>query len=376
MKRTQFITITLFLGMSLMLLVSSCDQNVEVKPQQDILPESFRVEIPSSISNSNYAEGGRMSGRTKDDTLQGNDIYENLGTFIAIGDGAAEIVENIIKGLRKHKIDRILTLSFVSDDDNRVKNMVVESNVEFEGKPWEYQLTVTDAGSEGNPDGGQAMQIFWNKRRPFSGIAIIKLYNINRLENPKAGDAIVRIDYNEESTNGYDAEMEVRIANLPLPSPLSEPFAINNLHMFAGRKGDVVDVFGNSNHPNAILFAGNTGFNWAFVASGSDTKDIGVAEVGLPPSDLDSSDRTVLLKDYSIKNVFTTEINAAWPGINPELLATYLKNTAAPGYFSDKVGFIAGGVSPGAEWDVFANRLENLSPYSPKATSNLVVTFK
>ena len=146
--------------------------------------------------------------------------------------------------------------------------------------------------------------------------------------------------------------------------------------MFAGKKGDVVDVYGNTNHPNAILFSGNVGFNWAFVASGNDVTDIGVAEVGLPPSDLDESDRDVLLKDYSIKNVFTTEINSVWPGIDPDLLAAYLTNTAAPGYFDNKNGFISGGVSPGAEWDVLTNRLTALSPYNPKSTSELVVTFK
>ncbi len=376
MKRSKLITFTLFLGMALMFLVSSCDQNPDINPQQDLLPESFRVAIPSAISNSEYAEGGRLSGRTKDDTLQGNDIYENLGTFIAIGDGAAEIVEDIIIGLRRHRIDRVLSLSYISDDDNRVKNLVVESDVEYEGKSWEYMLTVTDADSEVNSDGGKAMQIFWNKRRPIMGIAIIKLYNINRVENENAGDAIVRINYSEESTLGYDAEMEVLIAGIPLPNPLNDPFAINNLHMFAARKGDAVDVFGNSNHPNAILFAGNTGFNWAFVASGSDADNIGVAEVGLPPSDLNESDRNVLLKDYSIKNVFTNEINEVWPGLDPDLLAAYLKNTSAPGYFSEKVGFIAGGESPGPEWDVFAARLNNLSPYNPLETSNLIVTFK
>jgi hypothetical protein len=91
---------------------------------------------------------------------------------------------------------------------------------------------------------------------------------------------------------------------------------------------------------------------------------------------LDESNREVLLKDYSIKNVFTNEINEVWPGLDPELLATYLVNTSAPGYFSEKVGFISGGESPGPEWDVFAARLDNLSPYSPLETSNLIVTFK
>lgn len=375
MKRSKLIFSTLLL-VATSFLISSCDENAEPTLQEDLLPESFRVEIPTAISNAAYAKGGRMSGRTNEDMLQGNDIYENLGTFIAIGDGAAEIVEDIIIGLKRHKIDRILTLSFISDDDNRVKNLVVQSNVDFEGQPWEYQLTVTDADSEGNDDGGKAMQIFWNKRTPIMGIAIIKPYNIDRVKNPNTGDAIIRIDYSEVSTKGYDAEMEVYIANLPLPSPLDDPYAPNTIHMFAGKKDDIVDVYGNSNHPNAIFFSGETGFDWSFVASGSDPREIGVAEVGLPPSSLDESDREVLLKDYSIKNVFTSEINSVWPTLDPALLANYLTNTAAPGYFSNKTGFISGGTSPGTEWDTFAARLDNLTPYNPLQTSNLVVSFK
>jgi hypothetical protein len=146
--------------------------------------------------------------------------------------------------------------------------------------------------------------------------------------------------------------------------------------MFAGKKGDVVDVYGNSNHPNAILFSGTPGFNWAFVASGNDPANIGVAEVGLPPSTLDSDDRSVLLKEYSIKDVFTNEITAVWPGIDQNVLAAYLSTTAAPGYFNDSQGFISGGKSPGAAWDVLAKRLDTLSPYNPKATSNLSISFK
>ena len=149
---------------------------------------------------------------------------------------------------------------------------------------------------------------------------------------------------------------------------------MSTLRMFAGRKGDVVDVFGNSNHPNAILFSGSVGFNWAFVASGDDSRHAGVAEVGLPPSSLDSDNRKVLLQEYSIKNVFTREIASVWPGIDQQLLDTYLKSTAAPGYFGSN-GFISGGESPGADWDALGARLNDLSPYSPAEVSSLNVTF-
>jgi len=373
---SKFISRLLTIGIIFSLVLTACENNETIDPQQDLLPQSFSVDIPSSLSNQNSISNGRISGKIKEDTLQGNDIYLHLNTFIAVGEGAAELVEEFITGIRKHKIDRIQSLTYTSDDDNRTKNLIVLSNVTFEDKAWDYQLTVTDADSENQADGGKALQIFWNKSTLVKGIAIVKPYNCDRIHNTNAKDAVFRIDYTEGGELGYDAQMEVSISGLPLESPLENPYSVSTLRMFAGKKGNVVDVYGNTNHPNAILFSGNVGFNWAFVASGNDVKDIAVAEVGLPPSALNESDREVLLKEYSVKNVFTSEINSVWPGINQNLLAAFLTNTSAPGYFDNKKGFIAGGVSPGADWDVLIARLNSLSPYNPKNTSELAVTFK
>lgn len=372
MKTLKFFLVAL-MGVAFSVFLSSCESNPDIEPQQDILPEAMTVDIPASLSYTSDNSGGRMSGRTKEDTLKGNAIYQHLGTFIAVGKGASQVVKEIIHGLRKHRIQRVISMTYLGDD-NRAKNLIVESNVSFEGKVWDYKLTIIDADSEGNDDGGIAMQIFWNRTAPIMGIAIIKPHNCDRNKDANAGNAMFRVNYSQASDRGYDAEMEVLVSGLPLESPLDNPYSMSTLRMFAGKKGNVVDVFGNSNHPNAILFSGNAGFNWAFVASGNDAENAGVAEVGLPPSTLDSDDREVLLKEYSIKNVFTTEITSVWPGIDPQLLAIYLQNTAAPGYFGHG-GFIAGGVSPGAKWDVLSDRLEDLSPYNPAEVSNLDVTF-
>lgn len=372
MKTLKLALFVLMAGVMLSIFLSSCESNPDVTPQQDILPQTLSVDIPTSLTYANPSPG--RTGRSKEDSLKGNDIYLHLTTFIAIGEGASEIVESIIVGLRKHRIDRVLSMTYLGEEDNRAKNLIVESNISFEGKVWDYQLTVTDADSEGNGDGGKALQIFWNRSAPIMGIAIIKPYNCDRIGNANTKDAIFRINYSEESDRGYDAQMEVLISGLPLESPLNDPYSMSTLRMFVGKKGDVVDVFGNSNHPNAILFTGTAGFNWAFVASGHDTKNIGVAEVGLPASTLDSDDRQVLLKEYSIKNVFTDEITTAWPEIDQQSLSLYLKSTAAPGYFGDE-GFLSGGVSPGPDWDVLNARLEALTPYNPQAVSALEVTF-
>jgi hypothetical protein len=365
------------LAVTAMMFFTACEEN-NVQPTNDygILPERFKVDIPNSISNE-FKSGSLKS--TEGDTINGNEIYAHLANFIAIGEGSAEIVESIIWAIKVYNIDNIIDLTYTSDDDYRVKHLAVVSDVDFQEQTWEYQLTITDVESEGAEDGGIGMQVFWNNS-PIEGIALIKPYNLNREEDADAGDAMFKVKYSEVGMGDYDAYMIVEIADLPLPDANWDAFAVNNLKMFVGKKGNMVDVYGNSNHPNAQFFTDKTGFNWAFVASGLDSEDIGVAEVGLPPSILDTSSREIILKDYSVKNVLTEEINQWFLdafGIRPheEDLANYLKNADAPGYFNTG-GFVQGGDSPGSEYDEIEARLESLSPYNPKEINDLVISFK
>ena len=350
-----------------------CEPQADMpSPEVSILPERFGVDIPDALSN----EYGVPNGRTAEiDTLQGNAIYQHLNVFMSVGEGAADIVGDIILGIRVYHINKPMSLSFESDEDGRVKNLVVEANPSFDGENWEFVLTITDAASEGELDGGKGLQIFWN-RYPIKGVAILKPYNINRDEHgEEVKDAIFRIDYSEAGEHGYSHHMIVSIADLPVADPLDEPYSMSTLKMFVGKEGDAIDVYGNSNHPNATFFAGNSGFNWAFVASGSESMNIGVAEVGLPPSELDEPSKDVLLEYYSIKNVFTREIYAVWPNIDQGSIDAYLHNTGAPGYFANH-GFVAGGESPGEAYDALTLRLTTLSPYNPKEVSNLSIDFK
>ena len=358
-------------------VLASCESNDEFQQEPgSILPENFGVDVPSALSYENGTANGRYGygSRVKEDTVNGNDIYGNLGTFIWVGDHAAEIVRDLMVGISVYRINKPMSLTFESDDDGRAKNLVVVENSDFDGETWEYQLTITDADSEGNDDGGKALQVFWN-RNPIKGIAVLNLYNLNRDEHPDAQDAIFRIDYSEDGSQGYEAHMIVSIAGLPLENPLDDPWSIGSLKMFAGKNGDVIDVYGNSDHPNAVFLSGNVGFNWAFVASGNENEDIGAAEVGLPSNNLDTSSREVILKDNSIKNVITNEIKSVWPSLPQEILDAYLFNTEAPGFF-DSEGFIQGGTSPGADFDELAARLEDLSPYNPKEIRDLSISFK
>lgn len=370
MKKFRLTSIALFLMTSV--FYYSCEPQADLpKPETSILPERFGVDIPNSLSSEYSASNGRVADI---DTLKGNDIYQHLNLFIHLGEGAAELVGEIIHGLRIYNINKPMSLSFESDDDGRTKNLVVIENPSFDGENWDFMLTITDAMSESELDGGKGLQIFWN-RYPIKGIAIIKPYNTNREKHPEFEEGIFRIDYSEGGEHGYENHMIVSIANLQTANPLEDPFSMNALKMFAGKEGDIIDVYGNSNHPNATFFTDEVGFNWAFVASGSESKDIGVAEVGLPPSNLDEPGKQTLLDYYSVKNVFTREIYELWPNIDQGSIDAYLYNTGAPGYFSNH-GFVSGGESPGEEYNELESRLRLLNPYNPKEISNLTIEFK
>jgi hypothetical protein len=357
----------------------ACESTPEVTPQADILPDRFGVNIPNSLSN-NTLPGGRVTsgrvanGRTTGDVVEGSDVYEHLGLFINVGESAADIVEEIINSIRRHQIDKAMTVTYESEEDQRVKNVVIVEGAEYEGEAYEFMLTMTDAESESNVDGGKGLQIFWN-RNPVKGVALIKPYNIDRLHDADAGEAAFRIDYNSMGDTDYEATMMVSIADLTLEEPEVDLYSMRSLKMFVGKRGSKIDVLGNSNHPNAQFFTNDTGFNWAFVASGDENSDLGIAEVGLPPSNLDETSRTVLLEEYSIKNVFTDQITQVWPDIDQTMLDEYLKNTAGPGYFNAD-GFVAGGTSPSAEWDALEARIEVLAPYNPVEIANLEIKFQ
>jgi len=367
MKNLKIIPITVFFAG--ILFFTACDTDpFSPGGEESILPDRFSIDIPDAISQDIAAKKSAAI-----DTMKGNEVYEHLTFFIHVGESAAEIVEGIIWTLSIYDIDRVKTLTYESDEDGRIKNLVVEAAPEFEDQLWDYGLTLTDAESEGNEDGGKALQIFWNAD-PRAGVALLKPYNINREDDFEAAEAMFRIDYSEEGEMGYDAHMIVSIADLPMVDPLLEPFSMNSMKMFVGKDGDFIDVYGNSSHPNAKLLTTTTGYNWAFVASGEDNRDVAAAEVGLPLSTLDATGREVLLEEYSIKNVFTNEVKTVWPNASDELLNAWLTNTEAPGFF-DENGFVQGGTAPGEEYNGVASRLTGLSPYNPKTIANLVIEF-
>ncbi|MBN1791235.1 MAG: hypothetical protein JW830_12105 [Bacteroidales bacterium] len=367
------------------MLSTSCEDALldQTDKNYGILPEHFKVDVPTSMSN-NLKSTSLKS--TAIDTISGNHIYWYLNAWIAVGEGAADIVEAAMWSISAFHIENVISLSYTSEDDDRVKNLDVISDVEFRGRRWEYQLTITDAESEGNADGGIGMQVFWNKS-PIEGIAIFKPYNLDRNKNVYASNAMGSIEYYENGMNGYDACMIVEMAGLPVKT--SQTYAVETMRMFVGKKGHVIDVIGNSNHPNAlfnIYDTDNKGFNWAFVASGNENTDVAVAEVGLPRNSADINERAALLEENSIKNVLTRELTNfvvtayanAGITLRPDEIAgfisPYLKNADAPGYFNSN-GFVKGGTAPDGNYSELETRVETLVPYNPVEIVDLKIDF-
>ena len=371
MKKLSFYSLLLVLSVA---LLSTACENTFTGPGLDdensILPEELTVEIPTAL----LEDVSSLKGAPVVDTLKGREIYGHLRFFIHSGDRAAHLVRHIIYGIRRYNIDQVKTLTYISEDDGRLKNLVVVEAPEFEGRTWEYGLTITDAESEGEEDGGIGMQVFWMHRNPKEGISLIKPYNLDRTLEREMAKAMFRVDYSGAGELGYDRHMIVSIADMPAIDPLLAPFAMDGMKMFVGKKGEHVDVFGNSSHPNAKFLTEKVGYNWAFVASASLEDNVAAVELGLPLSTVDSDDREVLLVENSIYNVLYNEVKTIWPHASEELLEAWLTNTEAPGFF-DSHGFIQGGEAPGDQFLPLVERIQDLSPYNPKEIAELEINF-
>lgn len=353
---------------TLVFFVSCEEDNLSPDTNPDsIVPKNFAVEIPQSISSNVELKTAEV------DTLQGNDVYGHLRSFIHVGEFGAELTQDIMRSIATNNLSRPLELTLISDDDGRPKHLVIVENEEFEGSVWEYKLTYTDAGDNNSETGNTAMQVFWNTN-PVEGIAILNPYNINRNGEESFKNTNIRVKYSETGDLSFDRYMIVSVDEWPMPNPLVDPFGLSKLKMFVGKKGDIVSIYGNSEHPNAKFFNNETGFDWAFVAAAHESKDIAVAEVGLPPMDLDATERSVLLGDYAVKNVIENQILDVWPDIDQNTLDAYLFHTQAPGYFNTN-GFVQAGTAPSTDYEPLEANIQHLVPYNPYSILTLDIAF-
>lgn len=354
------------LALALLFGFTACDNTSE---DPSILPDQFSVDIPEAVSFED-ASNGRIN-----EEVQGGLIYANLGLFIHIGEESAQLVEDFIRGIRRHNIDKPMEISFPSEDDQRMKFIKVVENATTNGETWDYGLTMYDQEDE-----ALAFQLYWNTS-PIKGIAIMDVYNIDRTNHQSWQDVMYQIEYSEAETD-YEKQMIVSISGLPVDG--TDQFAIDNLKMWAGKNGNEIKLYGNSNHPQMQIIDENfaDGRNYAFVAKTNAASKIGVAEVGLPPSNTQHNDG--LLTEYSIYNVFVAEIENQYGidiipgGAFEDYVVNLLKNTEAPGYFIEGQGFVSCSdqIPDHVDFTTDFIDLSSLHPYIPADIKNLVVKFE
>lgn len=346
--------------LSSLLLLSYCsdDDATELLPAD--VPDTFTIDIPSSISSATGDLSGRADG-DGDGYIEGNEIYESLRGFIYIGETSAEILEFVLEVGAGMELAGVRTFTFTGDADGREKRIDITENVSRGGLSFEYEMTMVDTEND-----EQALQLLWNTN-PVAGVAILNPYQIER-DNSMDADVFLQINYSEDVT-GYDAVMQVAISGLPAV----DNGDIDNMALFVGKNGDQIDVIGNSNHPNLIIvddtFTG--GRNYAFVGRGDETLNIGVVKLALPPSSTDTND---VLDMYSVYSVLEGEINSV--GITDQaIIDGILAEAHSPAYF-DSSGFLTSGVDnkPSNFSDTFVD-LTGLSPFVPNEVKNLSIGF-
>ncbi len=325
-----------------------------------ILPAEFRVDIPDALSFDISIPEGRQR---QDEIISGGEIYESLRGFIWVGESAGDILEELFTGILSANVDNLVEFSVLSDNDGRQKYFAVSQRVSYDGINYRYELNAIDE------DGERAAQILWNTK-PIEVVAILNPYNINRNDNPNFADVLLRIDYTEGHSD-YEAAMTVYISDVPADST-----GLDNIKMFAGRNGDLIEVFGNSNHPNLKMidetFTG--GRNYAFIGRADETEDVAVAEIALPPSAVDTN--IGIMNDYSLFNILEDELHEV--GItNPLVIDLVLKNAKAPAYFIGDEGFVSSenDIPDHEEFSEDFIDLSGLIPFIPRDIRDLQVEF-
>ncbi len=291
------------------------------------------MDIPTALSNTNGGLSARVAG-DGDGIIEENEIYAAVPHFIRLGEASAEIVEvTLIVGAMLEQLN-IRSYEFTDESDQRAKRIDLTENATRGGVDYEFEMTILDV-----EDGALALQLLWNSSNGVEGIGIMQPYNINRVENLNAPDAFYKISYSENDPN-YEATMLVSISGIDLDEDGSgtieddEKGNINNLQMFVGKNGDIVEVRGNSNHPEITIidqsFTG--GRNYAFVGRGDESTDLGVINLWLPPSGL-TTNSFIEGGDYSVFDVLDEEIKAVG-FTNQEIIDEILVEAQSPAYFN------------------------------------------
>lgn len=345
------------------LIFSSCEK----KGKKNIVPEDFKIGISDAISSPDFDKKG-LQIDVLDDTVKGNQLYQQLRNMIFVGEFSADILNSSMLTVRELGIDQAMSFSYTSKDDGRKKDVVVRENVDFQNRTWQYGMAITDAGVK-------AFQLFWDLN-PVEGIALLDIGEFNHSALVQR-NSFVKIEYSENDVF-FDRQMLVYITNL---DSLDRNY-MNKLKMFVGEWGDVVFIRGNSNHPTAAIVDPNHigGRSWCFVAKNHTKLNIALAKVSMPPVELNTI--SGIWNTFSMDKVLEEEIRTVYsdlPAVEQDAIVEVATAEAqSPGFFVGNAGFYASGLDnlpllPGFDGDFID--LSGLDPFIPNEVNLMDITF-
>ncbi len=132
MKKLSFYPfVALLMGVLFFTACENSDYNGPgLEDENSILPDQLTVDIPAAL----LEDVSSLKGAPVVDTLKGREIYGHLRFFIHSGAHGSRIVKHIIYGIRRYNIDQVKTVTYESEDDGRIKNLVVVEGPEFDGR--------------------------------------------------------------------------------------------------------------------------------------------------------------------------------------------------------------------------------------------------
>lgn len=334
------------LSIFLLFSLSYCDKGEEEK--DPLFKEDFAFSMPEAVSFSAEKE------------LSGIEIYAYLRHFVKLAESGVEAVRAINTTLYRQDITETGDFT-VSGADGRQKNCKLQHSASYDGKNYDYLLTVHDGSFP-------ALYFYWNES-PYQAFAIVKPSVLN-FDNDKHPEAKAKIFYSETS-NEYAQELTVSLDGLS-QSAVDIP---DKVKLFAGKTGDIIYFVGNANLPEITLINDNhaDGYQWAFVGKAQQADNIGIAELALAPCLFDSRN---ILSPFALKTVLEAEIAEVYPDAPQEQIDLYLQNTDAPAYF-ESTGFVSCG-SDIPENPAFSESflsMKNLRPFTPAEVQSLEVNF-
>lgn len=359
--------------LAVLIMVMGCSKE-GAEPEEPELSNpmgSSLIDLPNCISNPDSILATRMLMRSiaiDDDSVTGDEIYENVRAYIGVAHFCRNLVAEMMNELAPFTTD--FSGTFEDEEGHTYTISFITGEVAVNGETYGYNLNLWDPTNE------KVLEFYFQRAPNTKGILIFRPYMIHPdTVVDWAEDFYAQIVF-DLTKPGYDKWMEISLAGFPYEE-LGEG-TLNNLKLEVYLVGDKISLRGNSNHPQVSLTHNPAETpvdrNYIFRGMADTTLNLGICEVGLPTSDVITTDNIFI--DYAVPTVFDSLITLCYPTVPESLVAEWVATFEAPGFFTEE-GFLQPGPDLPDEPTGFDALLEytELDCYIPAEIRDLTIEF-